>query len=102
MDLAKLKHQLNIDVRHIVKDDIWIATSDDIRGLVVESQGFDSFLSGIIEVSSELLAHNHGVSHEDLAKTSLCCHISHDIEKISTDFLKNSQSRILALQLAAA
>ena len=89
MYLDKPKHQFNIDVRRILNDDIWIATSDDIKGLVVESRGFDSFLSDIIEVSSELLSHNHGVSDDELTKTSLCCHISHDIEKRSMNFRVN-------------
>ena len=102
MDLDNRKHQFNIDVRHAVNDDIWVATSDDIRGLVVESQGFDSFLSDIVEVSSELLTQNHGIRDGELAETRLCCHISHDIEKISTDFRLNPQSRISELELAAA
>ncbi len=62
----------------MVTDDIWIATSDEIQGLVVESRGFDSFLSDIAEVCSELLTHNHGVSDEELAKMSLHCRISRD------------------------
>ena len=102
MDLDNPKHQFNIDVRHMVNDDIWIATSDDIRGLVVESRGFNAFLSDIVEVSSELLTHNHGVSDDELAKTSLHCRISHDIETRSTDFLASPQSHISELQLVAA
>ena len=86
----------------MVNDDIWIATSDDIRGLVVESRGFNAFLSDIIEVSSELLTHNHSVCDEELAKTSLHCHISHDIETSSMDFLASPQLHISELQLAAA
>ena len=34
-----MKRQFKIDVKHTLNDDIWVSTSEDIHGLVVESQG---------------------------------------------------------------
>ena len=94
--------QFNIDVIHTVNDDIWIATSDDIRGLTVESEGLANFLADIVEVSVELLTHNHGVSEKQLNKTNLHCHVKHELGDNAKNTLPNPESRIAKLQLAAA
>ncbi len=39
---------------------VWVATSDDIPGLVLESGSFDALLERVRFAAPELLALNHG------------------------------------------
>ena len=102
MVLGTRKRQFNIDVTHSVIDDIWVATSNDIRGLVVESEGFQTFLSDLFEVSAELLTHNLGASIEQLDRTTLLCHVTHEEDRPTVKHAVRPESRISELQLAAA
>ena len=94
------KRQFNIDVTHTLGDDVWVATSDDIRGLVVEAEGFQVFLAELVDISVELLTHNHGASDEQLNRTRLCCHITHKVDKHSSKHSTHPEVHISELQLA--
>ncbi|MCY3858342.1 MAG: DUF1902 domain-containing protein [Gammaproteobacteria bacterium] len=96
------KRQFNIDVIHTVNDDVWVATSEDIRGLVVESAGFQTFLSDLLEVSVELLAHNHGATEQELNETRLACQVTHRMEGSLENVDLMPEIHISQLHLAAA
>lgn len=57
-----------------------MAESDEIDGFVVESEGFENFLTDLAEVSSAMLKHNHGFTDGELNETELCCHVTHEYE----------------------
>ncbi len=96
------KRHFNIEVIHTVNDDIWVATSEDIRGLVVESAGFQAFLSDLLEVSVELLTHNHGATSEKLDKTRLTCQVTHRMKDPLVNLDVKPEIHISQLHLAAA
>lgn len=50
---------------HLVWDpdaDVWIATSEDIPGLVLESESYDSLLEQTLQAAPELLSLNSPVT----------------------------------------
>lgn len=63
--------QFGIDVVYYAVDGTWVATSADIKGLVVEAETFESFLSVLIEISNRLLAHNHNLSDTEIEASSI-------------------------------
>lgn len=77
------QQQLNVDVTHYEDEDIWIATSDDIAGMVVESHGIAAFLVDVVDVVVELLELNEQTSAKELGMTRLCLRVKHKSEDIS-------------------
>ena len=63
--------QFGIDVVYYAVDGTWVATSTDIKGLVVEAKAFESFISELVEVSNRLLAHNHNLSDTEIETSSI-------------------------------
>ena len=64
-------HVFDIDIVHYVGDGIWVATSDDIKGLTVETDSLESFIETLIDVSSELLSHNHDLTDAEIEAATL-------------------------------
>ena len=58
----------DIEVIHYADDGVWAATSEDIKGLTVEADTFRDFVDALIEVSTELLAHNHGLNEAEIGE----------------------------------
>ena len=48
-----------VDFRWDDEGKVWIATSDDIDGLVLESESFDELMRRVMEAVPELVALNH-------------------------------------------
>ena len=97
------RHDMCVDVRHYVDDDIWIATSDDITGMVVESRGIATFLIDVVDVAVQLLELRDGYDSSSIANTSLRLSVSHLIGEDSTIQTPNRPSlRLTELHLAAA
>ena len=67
----------DVEVSHFVDDGVWVGTSEDIKGLTVEADSLEAFIEALLEVSSELLAHNHGLSGAQLAQSTLRVHKLH-------------------------
>ena len=61
----------DIDITHYADDDVWAATSEDIKGLTVEAESLQSFTEALIEVSIELLAHNHGLTDAEIGASTV-------------------------------
>ena len=61
----------NIEVCHFADDGVWVATSEDIKGLTVEAGSLEAFIQALIDISTELLAHNHGLSGSQIAESTL-------------------------------
>ena len=61
----------DVEVSHFVDDGVWVATSEDIKGLTVEADSLEAFIEALVEVSTELLAHNHGLSGAQLEQSTL-------------------------------
>ena len=61
----------DIEITYFQDDRIWLATSDDIKGLTVEADSFQTFLETLVDVSADLLAANHGLREEELDDTTL-------------------------------
>ena len=61
-----MANQFDIEVVHYADDGVWVATSEDISGLTVEADTFSSFVEELIDVSTELLAHNHGLTEDEI------------------------------------
>ena len=96
-------HQLIVDVVHYEDEDIWVATSEDIRGMVVESQGIAVFLIDVVDVAVQLLDLNEQISAEKLAATRLRLRVEHEPgDKPLDRNLKQPGSHLTELQLAAA
>ena len=72
------RHELHVDVRHYVDDDIWVATSDDITGMVVESRGIATFLIDVIDAAVQLLELSDGYDSSSIANTSLHLSVTHE------------------------
>ena len=85
-----------------MKDDIWVATSKEISGLILESQAVSQFLSDILEVSVEVLKHNRGITEEELHKTRLHYQVTHESEQSASTTGLTPESRIVELQLTVA
>ena len=47
---------------------VWIATSDDVPGLVSEAETLEALVEQVKPLVRELLALNHGIRGPDLAK----------------------------------
>ncbi len=95
--------QLIVDVIHYEDEDIWVATSDDIRGMVVESQGITAFLIDVVDVAVQLLDLNEKISAEQLAATRLRLRVEHEsVGKSQDQNLKQPGSHLTELQLVAA
>ena len=68
----------DIEVIHYADDGVWAATSEDIKGLTVEAPSLQTFLETLIEVSIDLLTHNHGLSDAEIeASTIRVKHLRH-------------------------
>ena len=94
--------ELSVAVRHYVDDDIWVATSDDITGMIVESQGIAAFLIDVTDVAVQLLELNDGYDADSITKTSLRLRIDHILCENSKNLnLKQPSLRLTELQLAA-
>ena len=52
------QQQLSVDVVHYADEDVWVATSEAIRGLVVESEGIANFLTDVVDVAVQLFELN--------------------------------------------
>ena len=61
----------DIEICYFVEDGVWLATSDEIRGLTVEADSLQGFVEALIDVSAELLAHNHGLSEAEIEETTI-------------------------------
>ena len=61
----------DIDVIHYVDDGVWVATSEDVKGLTVEADSFENFVEALIEVCIELLAHNHGLTEDEIGESTI-------------------------------
>ncbi|MBQ9376253.1 MAG: DUF1902 domain-containing protein [Schwartzia sp.] len=63
MDSRKIKDDSGleyvVDFRWDDEGKVWIATSDDIDGLVLESESFDELMRRVMEAVPELVALNH-------------------------------------------
>ena len=81
------QRQLNVDVIHCRDEDIWIATSDGILGMVVESQGIAEFLSDVVDVATQLLEINEQINADQLEMTRLCLHVKQepDVSSVMED-----------------
>lgn len=96
-------HELCVDVRHYVDDDIWVATSDDITGMVVESQGIATFLIDVVDVAVQLLELSDGYDASSIANTSLHLRVNHESGDDLTNQAPNQPClRLTELHLAAA
>ncbi|MCY3859865.1 MAG: DUF1902 domain-containing protein [Gammaproteobacteria bacterium] len=96
-------HELCVDVRHYVDDDIWIATSDDITGMVVESRGIATFLIDVVDVAVQLLELSDGYDASSIANTNLRLRVNHVSGDDSSNQTPNHPSlRLTELHLAAA
>ncbi len=94
---------LIVDVVHYEDEDIWVATSEDILGMVVESQGIAAFLIDVVDVAVQLLDLNEQISAERLAATRLRLRVEHESGGKSVDQkLKQPGSHLTELQLVAA
>lgn len=65
--------QLIVDVVHYEDEDIWVATSEDILGMVVESQGIAAFLIDVVDVAVQLLDLNEQISAENWQQRVFDC-----------------------------
>ena len=61
----------DIEVVHYADDGVWVAVSDDIKGLTVECDSLETFLDTLVEISTELLAHNHGLSDAEIEDATI-------------------------------
>lgn len=52
-------------------DSTLVAQSDDIRGLVLETDNYPEMRDELIRVAAELLATNHGLSDDQIADATL-------------------------------
>ncbi|MBQ9014793.1 MAG: DUF1902 domain-containing protein [Firmicutes bacterium] len=51
--------QYNVNLAWDKEADVWIATSDDIPGLVLESGSFDALVERVRSAAAELISLNH-------------------------------------------
>ena len=63
--------EFSIDILYFRDDAVWLATSEDIKGLTVEANSYDVFLEALFDVSTELLTANHGLAEADIEDTTL-------------------------------
>lgn len=97
------RHDLCVNVRHYVDDDIWIATSDDITGMVVESRGIATFLIDVVDVTAQLLELSDGYDASSIANTRLRLRVNHVSGDDSPNQTPNQPSlRLTELYLATA
>ena len=96
------QQQLNVDVTHFEDEDIWIATSDDIVGMVVESHAIAAFLADVVDVAIELLELNERISAKELEMTRLRLRVKHKSEDSSVaQDCSTPELQLTELQLAA-
>lgn len=95
--------QLSVDVVHFEDEDIWVATSEDILGLVVESKGIEAFLVDVVDVAVQLLEINENFSSDQLATTRLRLRVTHELsDKLSKQGVAHPSLQLTELQLSAA
>ena len=66
-----MNYKLNVNAFWDEEAKVWVASSDDIPGLVTEAESLDKLLERIIAVAPELLADN--VSSTDVSKNLEMC-----------------------------
>ncbi len=66
-----MNNKLNVNALWDEEAKVWVASSDDIPGLVTEAASLDKLLERIIAVAPELLADN--VSSTDVSKNLEMC-----------------------------
>ena len=98
-----MEQPLNVDVIHYADEDVWVATSEDIRGMIVESQGIENFLLDVVEVAIQLLELNEHYDADQLAMKRLCLRVTHESDaETAEQELKRPGLQLTELQLAAA
>ena len=76
---SMFQFQFHVNVVEYRNDGVWVATSDEIKGLTVEEASLEACLATLIDVGAELLAHNHGLTEEQIANTALHTHVVHHL-----------------------
>lgn len=97
------QQQLSVDVVHYADEDVWVATSEDIRGLVVESHGIANFLADVVDVTVQLLELNEHLDADQLSMTRLGLRVKHETDADAPEQeLKRPGLQLTELRLAAA
>lgn len=65
------KYEYAVYVRALKRPKLLIATSPDIRGLVLEVKSVDELHGELLRVTERLLKTNHGLTDEEIGKVQL-------------------------------
>ena len=96
------KLEIDIDVIYTLSDEVWAATSNDIRGFFLQSDGFANFVKDLSKYGPEMLRLNHGYTEEQLRKVMFHCHVTYEVEQESVASTPHPAYKVKELKLAVA
>ena len=65
------RYEYAVHVRALKRSKLFVATSPDIRGLVLEVKSVDELHTELLRVTERLLKTNHGLTDEQIANVQL-------------------------------